>query len=99
MRNRPATRLAQPDTASVQQSVMDRCRLQHCARGETIPSVGDPSLTDIDLSQEDIAGLASVPRTTLNAVLHDLKARGRLERLCRRIRFLTPGAMRAMLGD
>ncbi len=57
------------------------------------------SSAEIDLSQADIAELANVARTTLNAVLQKLEQTGKLERTYRRIRILAPNAMRAMLHD
>ncbi len=54
---------------------------------------------DINLSQEDLATLSNVARTTMNATLNKLETAGRLERSYRRIRLLAPDAMRAMLCD
>lgn len=54
---------------------------------------------DIDLSQTQIADLANVARTTLNATLSDLEKSGKLERAYRCIRLLAPDAMRAGLID
>jgi CRP/FNR family transcriptional regulator, cyclic AMP receptor protein len=54
---------------------------------------------EIDLSQENIAHLANVARTTLNAVLRDLEASGKLKRSYRRILILAPEEMRGMLRN
>jgi len=60
-------------------------------------TVSDSSPVEIDLSQDDIAILANVARTTLNAALRDLEKTGKLELSYRRIRIVSPGAMRDML--
>jgi len=67
--------------------------------GRRQASPADSSPIEIDLSQDDIAVLANVARTTLNTVLRDLETTGRVERSYRRIRILVPTAMRAMLRD
>ena len=54
---------------------------------------------EIDLSQEDIALMSNVARTTASAVLRKLEALGHLEQSYRRIRILAPDALRAMLED
>jgi CRP/FNR family transcriptional regulator, cyclic AMP receptor protein len=67
--------------------------------GHRIASPADSSPVEIDLSQEDIANLSNVARTTLSTVLRDLEASGQLKRSYRRIRILAPNAMRAMLSE
>ncbi len=67
--------------------------------GRRLASSADASPIEIDLSQEEIATLANVARTTLNATLRDLESTRMLERSYRRIRILEPNAMRAMLRD
>jgi len=59
----------------------------------------DPLPIEIDLSQEDIAFMSNVSRTTTGAVLRKLEALGHLEQSYRRIRLLAPDALRAMLHD
>jgi len=54
---------------------------------------------EIDLSQEDIAFMSNVARTTAGALLRKLEAMGHLEQSYRRIRILAPNALRAMLRD
>jgi CRP/FNR family transcriptional regulator, cyclic AMP receptor protein len=54
---------------------------------------------EIDLSQEDIAFMSNLSRTTAGAVLRKLEAMGHLEQSYRRIRILAPDALRAMLRD
>ncbi len=67
--------------------------------GHRLPSQTNPPYHEIDLSQEHIAHLANVARTTINAVLRDLETGGKLKRSYRRIRILAPAEMRAMLRD
>ncbi|MGC2204256.1 MAG: helix-turn-helix domain-containing protein [Stellaceae bacterium] len=62
-------------------------------------SLPDPPPIEIDLSQEDIAFMSNVARTTAGAVLRKLEAMGLLEQSYRRIRILAPDALRAMLRD
>jgi CRP/FNR family transcriptional regulator, cyclic AMP receptor protein len=54
---------------------------------------------EIDLSQEDIAALANVARTTLNTLLRRLEKAGHLQLAYRRVRILAPGALRSLLSD
>ena len=54
---------------------------------------------EIDISQEDIALMSNVARTTAAAVLRRLEAMGHLENAYRRIRLLAPDALRSMLHD
>ena len=63
------------------------------------PNPNGPTLVEVDLSQEDIAALANVARTTLNTLLRRLERAGHLELSYRRIRVLAPGALRTMLSD
>jgi CRP-like cAMP-binding protein len=70
-------------------------RLGGC-RGRTPAGV---SAVEIDASQEDIAALANVARTTLSGVLRKLDASGHLELEYRRIRIMAPDRLRAMLRD
>jgi len=59
----------------------------------------DSSPVEIDSSQEDLAVLANVARTTAGAVLRKLEAMGYLEQSYRRIRLLAPEALRGMLSE
>ena len=52
---------------------------------------------EIDVSQEEMAVLSNVARTTAGAVLRKLEASGCIEQSYRRIRILTPDALRGML--
>jgi CRP-like cAMP-binding protein len=76
----------------VQRCVAVLLRLGGCRRAPATPN-------DIDLAQEDIATLANVARTTAGAVLRDLEKAGLLQRSYRRIRILSPEALRAMLDS
>ena len=67
--------------------------------GRQKASRGDLSPVEIDLTQSDIADLANVSRTTLGSVLRKLEEDGKLELSYRRIRLLSPKAMRAMLNN
>jgi CRP-like cAMP-binding protein len=67
--------------------------------GRRRPSPADAAPVEIDLSQEDIATLANVARTTVGAVLRKLEAMGHIEQLYRRIRILASEPLRAMLRD
>lgn len=79
----------------VKRSVAVLLRLGGC-RYLTPP--GSP-LIDIDLSQEDLAGLTNLARTTAGAVLRTLEASGYLKASYRHVRILGPDALRAMLED
>jgi CRP/FNR family cyclic AMP-dependent transcriptional regulator len=57
----------------------------------------DSSPVELDASQEEIAVLSNVARTTAGAVLRDLEAKGCIEQSYRRIRILAPEALRGML--
>ena len=65
--------------------------------GCRLSSPPDSLPIEIDLSQEDIAYLSNIARTTAGAVLRKLEALGHLEQSYRRIRILAPDALRAML--
>jgi len=68
-------------------------RLGGCRMG----SSPEAAPVEIDVSQEEIAALSNVARTTASAVLRDLEAKGCLEQSYRRIRILAPDALRGML--
>jgi CRP-like cAMP-binding protein len=53
----------------------------------------------IDISQEEIAVLANVARTTVGRVLGTLEDQGLIEQSYRCIRILAPDALRAMVRD
>jgi CRP/FNR family transcriptional regulator, cyclic AMP receptor protein len=59
----------------------------------------DALAVDIDVSQDDLAAMANMARTTAGAILGKLEAAGLLEVSYRRIRILGPDALRAMLVD
>jgi CRP/FNR family transcriptional regulator, cyclic AMP receptor protein len=67
--------------------------------GRRRPSPSDAIPAEIDASQEDIAVLANVARTTAGSVLRKLEASGHIEQLYRRIRIPAPEALRALLKD
>lgn len=52
---------------------------------------------DIDVSQEDLATIANIARTTAGAVLRDLAKSGHVELSYRHVRLRKPDEMRAML--
>jgi CRP/FNR family transcriptional regulator, cyclic AMP receptor protein len=52
---------------------------------------------EVDVSQEDLAVLANIARTTAGALLRRLEAAGLVELSYRRIRILAPGALKEML--
>jgi len=60
-------------------------------------SPADRSPIEVDVSQEEMAVLSNVARTTAGAVLRKLEATGYLEQCYRRIRILAPDALRGML--
>ncbi len=57
------------------------------------------SCAEIDFSQDEIAVLANVARTTAGSVLRKLEDSGQIEQLYRRIRILDAEALRARLRD
>ena len=54
---------------------------------------------EIDFSQDEIATLANVARTTVGRVLRNLEKAGHIEQRYRRIRILAPDSLRSMLRD
>ena len=54
---------------------------------------------DVDVSQEDLAVVANVARSTAGTVLRNLERDGHVELWYRRIRIAVPAALRAMLRD
>ncbi len=52
---------------------------------------------EVDVSQEDFAALTNLARTTAGTVLRTFEAAGHLDVSYRRIRILSPDALRAML--
>ena len=52
---------------------------------------------DIDVGQNDLAGMSNVARTTAGAVLHNLEQAGHIELSYRCIKVCSPDALRAML--
>ena len=67
--------------------------------GCRLSSPPDSRPIEINLSQEDIAFMSNLARTTVGAVLRKLEAMGLLEQSYRRLRILAPDALRAMLRD
>lgn len=65
--------------------------------GRRAPSP-ESSPVEIDFTQEDIATIANVARTTVVAVLRDLEALGYVTKSYRRIRIVAPDALIAMIG-
>jgi CRP/FNR family transcriptional regulator, cyclic AMP receptor protein len=70
-------------------------RLGGCRYNSLIDSPHD----EIDVSQDEIATLANVARTTVGRVLRNLEKAGHIEQRYRRIGILAPNALRAMLRD
>jgi CRP/FNR family cyclic AMP-dependent transcriptional regulator len=54
---------------------------------------------DVDVNQQDLAGMSNVARTTAGAILRKLEASGYVDLSYRHIRILAPDALRSMLGD
>ena len=54
---------------------------------------------EIDFSQDEIATLANVARTTVGRVVRGLEKAGHIEQRYRKIRILAPDSLRAMLRD
>ena len=59
----------------------------------------DAQHAEIDFSQDEIATLANVARTTVGRVLRNLEKAGHIQQRYRRIGILAPDSMRAMLRD
>ena len=57
------------------------------------------SSAEIDISQDELAMLANVARTTVGAILKKLETTGHIKQSYRRIRLLAPDALRAMVRD
>ena len=55
--------------------------------------------SEIDFSQDEIATLANVARTTVGRVLRNLEKAGHIEQQYRLIRILAPDSLRSMLRD
>jgi len=70
-------------------------RLAGC-RERTLPGSAP---IDIDVSQDEVAALANLSRTTAGAILRRFHTSQYLEVSYRRIRLLTPDALRAMLTE
>jgi len=54
---------------------------------------------EIDVSQEDLAAMTNLARSTAGALVHKLQAAGHIEAGYRSIRLLAPDALRATLAD
>jgi CRP/FNR family cyclic AMP-dependent transcriptional regulator len=54
---------------------------------------------EVDVNQQDLAGMSNVARTTAGAVLRKLEALGHVDLSYRHIRILRPDALRSMLSD
>jgi CRP/FNR family cyclic AMP-dependent transcriptional regulator len=63
----------------------------------TTPPDSEP--IEVDVSQEDIATMANVARTTAGGILRRLEATGHVELSYRQIRLLAPDGLRSMLGN
>ena len=79
----------------VKRCVATLLRLAGCRRA----SPADLAPVEIEFTQEDLASLANVARTTVGSVLRQLETLGHIEQSYRRIRLLSPEALRAMLRD
>ena len=71
--------------------------LHLCGCRRSTPSGFSP--VDVDVGQNDLAGMCNVARTTAGATLRDLELAGHIELSYRRIRVCSPDALRAMLAD
>ena len=60
---------------------------------------GTASPVDIDFSQEDLATIANLARTTVNGILNQLQENRIVDLSYRRIRILDPEKMRTMIAD
>lgn len=78
----------------VKRSVAVLLRLAGCRR-ET--PTGDRTI-EVDVSQEELAAMCNVARTTAGAVLRELEAAGHIDVSYRRVRVLEPDALRAILS-
>ena len=56
-----------------------------------------PVPVEVDVTQEDLANIANIARTTAGAVLRELEKSGMVQLSYRHVRLLKPDAMRAML--
>ncbi|MBX9760715.1 MAG: Crp/Fnr family transcriptional regulator [Beijerinckiaceae bacterium] len=63
------------------------------------PTHSGVKLADIDYSQEDLAAMTNLARTTVNGVLNQLQEKGVVDLNYRRIRILDPDKLRAMIAD
>jgi len=59
----------------------------------------DAAPADIDVSQDDLAAMANMARTTVNAVLRGLENSGYVDVSYRNVRILAPDALRTMLEE
>ncbi|MFN3892748.1 MAG: Crp/Fnr family transcriptional regulator [Beijerinckiaceae bacterium] len=67
-------------------------RLAGCRQPDSEP-------VEIDYSQEDLAIIANLGRTTVNGLLNKLQERGMVDVNYRRIRIVDPDGMRAFIAD
>jgi CRP/FNR family transcriptional regulator, cyclic AMP receptor protein len=65
--------------------------------GSRLPTPHGASHVDVDVSQEDLAVLANIARTTAGALLRQLEADGHVKLSYRRIRISDPNTLRQML--
>ena len=70
-------------------------RLAGC-RKSTPP---DGAIVEIDVSQDDLAAMANMARTTVNAVLRGLQSAGYVEASYRAVRIVAPDALRTLLEE
>lgn len=63
------------------------------------PALNNSRLVDIDYSQEDLAAMTNLARTTVNGILNQLQEKGIVDLSYRRIRILDHERLRAMLAD
>jgi CRP/FNR family cyclic AMP-dependent transcriptional regulator len=59
----------------------------------------DSEPIEVDVSQQDLAEMANVTRTTANRILRKLETSGHLDQSYRCIHILAPDALRAMLAE
>jgi len=70
--------------------------LLHLA-GRRFNSLARIEPVDLDVGQEELANIANVARTTAGAILRDLEKAGHVELAYRRIRVVSPDALRSIL--
>lgn len=79
----------------IQRLIAILMRLGNCSN----PASPGASSIEITVSQEELAAMTNVARTTVNSTLRQLQAAGAVEITYRRIRIIAPDKLRAMMID